>query len=580
MTLATPPAAVADRASTAGIAKAPTGIAGLDELTAGGLPAGRPTLVCGGPGCGKTLLGATFLVRGAVDHGEPGVLVSFEERRDDLVENVASLGYDLEDLIGRGLLAIDHVHIERGEIEETGEYDLEGLFIRLGFAIDGIGARRVVLDTIEVLFAGLSNTLILRSELRRLFAWLKDRGVTAVVTGERGHEGQLTRHGLEEYVSDCVILLDHRVHDQLSTRRLRVVKYRGSAHGTNEYPFLIDDQGIAVMPVTSVGLDHPVSDERVSTGIAGLDEMLGGEGYFRGSSLLVSGLAGSGKTSVAAHLADAAAARGERCLYFAFEEGPAQMVRNMRSIGLDLRRRIGAGALRISARRPTTHGLEMHLAGMHREIERFQPQVVVVDPISSLMGAGGPGGEVHAMLLRLLDHLKSRGVTALLTNLAHGDVEQAKTDVHISSLVDTWLLLMNRESNGEHNRELYLLKSRGMAHSNQVREFLITDRGVRLRPAYVGPEGVLTGSARLAREAKEAAEALRFRQEVERRGRESARKRRRLEAQVEALRAEMEAEEEEMQRLVEEASVREDRREAERRAMAASRQTGAARAAE
>jgi len=404
-----------------GIAKTPTGVVGLDELTGGGLPAGRPTLICGGAGCGKTLLATTFLVNGAVDHGEAGVFMSFEERAEDLAKNVASLGYDLEKLIADGKLAVDYVRVERAEIEETGEYDLEALFIRLGYAIDSIGARRVVLDTIETLFAGLSNTGVLRAELRRLFEWLKTKGVTAVITGERG-EGPLTRHGLEEYVSDCVILLDHRVTDQISTRRLRVVKYRGSAHGTNEYPFLIDDHGISVMPITSAGLDHPVSQEVVSTGIAALDEMLGAGGYFRGSSILVSGLAGSGKTSLAAYFADATCRAGGRCLYFAFEEPPRQIVRNMRSIGLDLQPWTDQGRLRFSARRPNLYGLEMHLATMHREILELAPAAVVVDPLSSLVGSDT--NDVQNMLLRLVDLLKSRGVTTLFTSLTHGSIER------------------------------------------------------------------------------------------------------------------------------------------------------------
>ncbi len=560
---------VQDAAVAHGIEKAPTGIDGLDELTLGGLPAGRPTLICGGPGCGKTLLAATFLVKGAVEHDEPGVFMAFEENVADLVKNVASLGYDLERLVAQKRIAIDHVRIERSEIEETGEYDLEGLFIRLGYAIDSLGARRVVLDTIETLFSGLSNAAVLRSELRRLFFWLKEKGVTAVITGERG-DGQLTRHGLEEYVSDCVILLDHRVHDQISTRRLRVVKYRGSSHGTNEYPFLIDDHGITVMPVTSTGLDHAVTDERVPSGIAALDEMLGGRGYYRGSSVLVSGTAGAGKSSSAAHFADATCRQGERCLYFAFEESPAQIVRNMRSIGIDLEQWVQRGLLRFSAHRPSLFGLEMHLARMHREVVEFAPQAVIVDPISSLMSTGGEG-QVQGMLLRLIDHLKADAVTALFTSLTHGNVELAMTDAAVSSLMDTWLLLLNREGSGEFNRQLYLLKSRGMAHSNQLREFALTDRGVELRPAYIGPEGVLTGSARVAQEAREQAAAVAQAQEVERKSRALARRRRQLERQIDDLRAELESEEHEIALLKEDARLRKARLQANRLDMARSR---------
>jgi circadian clock protein KaiC len=535
-------AATAPTATTApGIAKAPTGIAGLDQLTFGGLPAGRPTLVCGGPGCGKTLLAATFLVKGAVDYGEPGVLMTFEENVPDLVKNVASLGYDLERLAADKKIALDHVHLERSEIEETGEYDLEGLFIRLGHAISSVGAKRVVLDTIESLFAGLSNEAVLRAELRRLFGWLKQQGVSAIVTGERG-EGQLTRHGLEEYISDCVILLDHRVDGQRSTRRLRVLKYRGSSHGTNEYPFLIDDQGISVMPVTSARLDHAASNERVSTGIDELDQMLGGQGFYRGSSILVSGTAGAGKSSVASHFVDAACRRGERCLYFAFEESPAQIVRNMRSIGFALDRWVERGLLRFSASRPSLFGLEMHLAQMHRAIAEFAPSVVVVDPISSLMEAGHQG-EVRAMLLRLIDHLKAEGITAFFTSLTQGLTEMGMTDASVSSLMDSWLLMLSREASGEYTRQLYLLKSRGMAHSHQVREFIMTDHGIELRPVYLGQEGVLTGSARVAQEAREKAIALAEEKEAARKARALKRRRRHLERQIEELRAELEEEE-------------------------------------
>lgn len=556
-------------AAAAGLAKAPSGIDGLDDVTGGGLPAGRPSLICGSAGCGKTLFAATFLYKGASEHDEPGVFISFEERPDDLIKNVTSLGYDLERLIADNKLVIDHIHLERTQIEEAGEYDLEGLFIRLGFAIDSIGAKRVVLDTIETLFAGLTNAAILRSELRRLFEWLKDKGVTAIVTGERG-DGQLTRHGLEEYVSDCVILLDNRVHDQITTRRLRVVKYRGSSHGTNEYPFLIDDQGVTVMPITSAGLDYAASADRVSSGIPDLDAMLEGKGFFRGSSILVSGMAGSGKSTAAAHFADAVCREGERCIFFAMEESPQQIVRNMRSIGLDLQSWVDQKRLRFVARRPSLWGLETHLAAMHREIERFAPAAVVIDPLSSLVGAG-EAGDVHAMVLRLVDALKSKQVTALFTNLTHGNLDEARTDITISSLMDSWLLLYNREKNGEHNRQLYLLKSRGMAHSNQVREFLLTGDGIRLRDVYLGPEGVLTGSARLAQEAREEANRLARQQDIERRNRDLARKRRQIEAQVEALRAELAREEEETARINHEADAREHQLATDRDRMAASR---------
>ena len=476
------------------LSKAPTGIQGLDEVTGGGLPRGRPTLVCGSAGCGKTLLAMEFLVHGATEFGESGVFVSFEERAEELAQNVRSLGFDLDRLAAEKKLLVDYVHVERSEIEETGDYDLDGLFIRLGHAIDSIGAQRVVLDTIETLFSGLSNEGILRAELRRLFRWLKDRKVTAIVTGERG-AGTLTRHGLEEYISDCVILLDHRVNEQLSTRRLRIVKYRGSAHGTNEYPFLIDEAGLSVLPITSLGLAHAASTERVSTGVPQLDTMLGGDGVYRGSTVLVSGTAGTGKTSLAAHFAHAACGRNERCLMFAFEESPSQLMRNMRSIGLDLEPWVRKGLLRVHASRPTFTGLEMHLATMHKQVQAFRPAMVIVDPISNFVSAGSTS-QAAQMLVRLLDFLKSDGVTAVFTDLTSSGSPLEATAVGISSLVDTWLLVRNVELNGERNRALDVLKSRGMAHSNQAREFVLSGHGIELRDVYTGSEGVLTGSSR------------------------------------------------------------------------------------
>jgi circadian clock protein KaiC len=523
--------------------KAPTGIRGLDEITGGGFPRGRPTLICGSAGAGKTLLATEFLVRGAMEYDEPGVFMAFEETATELAQNVRSLGFDLEELEKEKKLIIDFVRIERSEIDETGDYDLEGLFIRLGAAIDAIGAKRVVLDTIENLFAGLQNQGILRGELRRLFRWLKDKGVTAVITAERG-EGALTRHGLEEYVSDCVILLDHRVTDQVSTRRLRVVKYRGTAHGTNEYPFLIDEDGFSVLPVTSLGLQHQVSEERVSSGVPRLDTMLGGQGFFRGTTILVSGTAGTGKTSLAAHFVDAACRRGERCLYFSFEESPGQLVRNMRSIGLNLEQWSKTNLLQFHSSRATFYGLEMHLAIIHKIVQEFQPKVVVLDPIGSLIQAGNQR-DAHTMIIRLIDFLKQRGVTAFLTNLTSGGEALERTDVEISSIVDTWLFMRDIELDGERNRALYVLKSRGMAHSNQLREFLLTERGVDLLDVYVGPDSVLTGSSRLSQEAREKAAAVARQQEAGRRERDRTRKREALEARIEALRKEFEVEEDE-----------------------------------
>lgn len=458
--------------------KAPTGIPGLDEITHGGLPSGRPTLVCGGPGSGKTLLGISFLVNGAIHHDEPGVLMSFEENAEELAEDVGSLGFDLALLVDQKRLVIDHVHVERSEIEETGEYDLEGLFVRLDLAVSSVGAKRVVLDTIESLFAGLQNETILRAELRRLFRWLRDRDLTVVITGEKG-ERTLTRHGLEEYVSDAVIHLDHRVDDQISTRRIRVVKYRGSHHGTNEYPFLIDQDGLSVMPVTSLHLQHDASSDRVSSGLPELDQMLDGRGYYRGSTVLVSGTAGTGKTTLAAQFADAACRRGERCLYFLFEESPRQMVRNMRAAGVDLQPWIDSGHLRFHADRPSRFGLETHLLSVHRAVERFRPDVVVVDPMTNLLTVGTPT-DVRAMLTRIIDFLKTRGITAMFTALTSHDAEPATTETMIPSLMDTWILMTNEQTGRRRHRWLHVLKSRGMAHSDETREFLLTDRGLSL----------------------------------------------------------------------------------------------------
>jgi circadian clock protein KaiC len=536
------------KAAQRGVAKAATGIPGLDEITGGGLPRGRPTLVCGSSGCGKTLLAMEFLVRGATQYDEPGVFVAFEETAKELAENVRSLGFDLEALAKDKKVVVDYVRVERSEIEEVGEYDLDGLFIRLGHAIDTIGAKRVVLDTIEVLFSHLSNSGILRAELRRLFRWLKDKGVTAIVTGERG-DGTLTRNGLEEYVSDCVILLDHRVIDQISTRRLRIVKYRGTAHGTNEYPFLIDEAGFSVLPITSLALQHKVSDERVPTGIPALDAMLVGGGYYRGSTVLVSGTAGSGKSSMSARFAEASCARGERCLYVALEESADQIMRNMRSIGIDLAPCVADGLLRFHATRANVYGLEMHLATIHKLVQDVAPQVVIIDPISNL-SRSGTAGDATAMLTRLIDFLKFRRITAILTSLTSAGEALERTDESISSLVDTWLLLRDIELGGERNRAMYVLKSRGMPHSNQIREFILTSHGIELTDVYLGEEGVLTGSARQAQEARERAQALARQQEIEAKQRELARKRDAFEARIAALRTEFEAEQDAAQRVI------------------------------
>jgi len=521
--------------------KSCTGIRGLDEITGGGLPTGRPTLVCGGAGCGKTLLAMEFLVRGATEYGEPGVFIAFEETAEELTANVASLGFDLTTLVAKKKLLLDYIFADRSEFQETGEYDLEGFFIRLGYAIDSIKAKRVVFDTIEVLFGALPDQSIVRAELRRVFRWLKEKGVTVIIVGERG-EGTLTRFGLEEYVSDCVISLDHRVVDQVTTRRIRVVKYRGSTHGTNEYPFLIEKDGISIWPITSVQLEHTASHERIPTGIERLDTMLDGKGFYRGSSILLSGTAGTGKTSVSATFAAATCHRGERCIFFSFEESSSQIMRNMATIGLDLQQWVKKGRLQLQAMRPFYHGLEMHLARTIKFITEFAPKVVIIDQISGLDTTGTPL-EIKSALMRLLDWLKVKGITVMLTDLTMGNNPLERVDGAISSLVDTWLVVRDLEANGERNRGLHVLKSRGMGHSNQVREFVVTNTGIQLTDVYIGPSGMLTGSARVSQEARERAERVSLDEEAERQQLALECKRAALEGQIAALRAEFSAEE-------------------------------------
>ena len=523
-----------------GLQKEPTGISGFDEITGGGLPAGRPTLVCGSAGAGKTLFAMEFLVRGATLYNEPGVLVSFEETDEELTKNVASLGFDLKQLIAEKKLVLDYVFIERSEIEETGEYDLEGLFLRLGHAIDSIGAKRVVLDTLEALFSALPNEAIIRAELRRLFRWLKEKGVTAVITCERG-ERTLTRYGLEEYVADCVILLDHRVQNQISTRRMRIVKYRGTSHGTNEYPFLIDEKGFSVLPITSIGLSHAASTEHISSGVPRLDTMLDDKGFYRGSSILVSGTAGTGKSTIAAHFVEAACKRGERALYFAFEESQGQIIRNMRSVGIELERFVKKDLVRFHNARPTAWGLEVHLAMIHKLISEYEPAVVVVDPITNFLAVGDTV-ETKSMLTRLIDFLKVEGITGMFTSLTSARNEIEDSEVGVSSLMDAWLLVKNIEWNGERNRGLYILKARGLAHSNQVREFVLTDHGIELIDAYVGSEGVLMGSARSSQLARETAAEVERQYANERKTRELMRKQELYEAQLMTLKTRYESE--------------------------------------
>lgn len=535
--------------------KTPTGITGLDEITYGGLPKGRPTLVCGSAGSGKTLLAMEFLIEGARMYGEPGVFMAFEETEEELVKNFASLGFDLDGLEAENKLVVDYVHIDKSEYEETGEYDLEGLFIRLGLAIDSIGARRVALDTLEVLFSGFQNEAILRSELRRLFSWLKDKGVTAIVTGERG-ESSLTKYGLEEYVADCVILLDNRMEEQIATRRLRIIKYRGSKHGTNEYPFLIEEDGISVMPITTLSLVHRVSAERLSTGIERLDTMLGGKGYYRGSSILISGTAGTGKTSFAAEFGRAACERRKRCMYFAFEESPDQIIRNMRSVGIELQPYIDAGLMQINASRPIAYGLEMHLIMMRRLIDKFEPSMVIIDPISNLTNVGTQT-DVKFTLIKLIDYLKLKNITAVCTSLVKHESLEGLNAQGISSLIDTWINLRFFENDNERNRGVSVIKSRGIAHSNQIREYLLTDHGVEIQNVYLGPSGgLLMGSSRASQEAKEMAEAVAKSQNTARKKRELESKLKALDAQITALSSDFEMQKEELNKLTSDDELR------------------------
>lgn len=546
-------------AGTGELVKVPSGIKGLDVITGGGLPKGRPALVSGGPGCGKTLFAMEFIIRGITDYNEPGVFVAFEEKIDDLKKNFTSLGFDLQNLIDQKKLVLDHIFIDRTEIEEAGEYDLEGLFIRLGALIDEVGAKRIAIDTLEAIFSGFSNEAILRSELRRLFLWLKDKGITAVVTGERG-DHTITKYGLEEYVADCVITLDHQVKNQIATRRLRIIKYRGSSHGTDEYPFLISADGISVLPITSMSLSHTATKGRIKSGIPRLDAMLGGEGYYRGSSVLISGQAGTGKTSISATFADAACRRGEKCIMMVFEESESQVVRNMKSIGLDLEKWIKKGLLKFHAVRPTAYSLEMHLSMMIRLIDEFKPKVIVVDPISNLYPVGDDI-QVRSMLMRFIDYAKSHQITGMFTNLSEDAATNPyaleATQMHVSSLMDTWIILKNIEGNGERNRTFSIIKARGIAHSNQLREFLMTPQGIQLLDIYKGTEGVLFGSARVAQENREAASRVIRNEEIERKQRELDRKKRIMENEIAMLKEKFARDEDEIRILIEQDLSRE-----------------------
>lgn len=546
--------------------KCSSGIEGLDEITEGGLPKGRPSLICGSAGCGKTMFAMQFLINGAKNN-EPGLFVSFEETKEELEKNFASLGMDLKTLEAQEKFAVEYIYMERSEVEETGEFDLEGLFIRLGYAVEQIGAKRIVLDTIEAIFSGLPNEFILRAELRRLFNWLKTKGLTAIITGEKG-EKTLTRYGLEEYVADCVILLDNPVVNKISTRNLRIIKYRGSSHGYNEYPFLIDEDGISILPVTSLLLEHEASDEFVQTGIERLDTMLGGKGFYKGSSVLVTGAAGTGKSSLGASFADNVCKNGEKCLIFAFEESPQQIIRNMKSIGIELEQYIDQGLLKFHATRPTLYGLETHLVTIHKVVKDFKPDVVIFDPISNLITVGS-SEEVKSMLTRLIDYLKSNQITTLSNSLTM--IGQIETDVGVSSLMDTWIDLRSVESNGERNRTIDIVKTRGMYHSNQIREFKLTDEGIKIVDVYLGPAGMLTGSARITQISKEKTEKLERELEIERKQWELEQKRKKIEAQITELKSGFEAEKLELDSIIAQKRLKEESIANERDIMAKTR---------
>jgi len=477
------------------IPKTATGIPGLDQILNGGLPKGRVTLVVGNSGTGKTLLGIEFLVNGIRQHDENAILVTFEESASKVTENVSSLGFDLNNLQDDGKLTVMAFKVDLPE-KNRGYFDFSPLLVLLEEAIVCIGAKRVVLDTIELLFGAYSDQTTARIELVKLMRWLEDRGVTAIITGESGNNA-LTRFGIEEYVSDCVIVLDHRVREEISTRLLRVMKYRGSVHGTNEYPFLIAKNGFIVLPVSSLSLDYAVSRERVSVGVPELDEMLSG-GPYRGSTTLVTGVSGTGKTSVAMSMVNAACARGERSLVLLYEESAFQLERDMGSIGINLKRWTDSGMLKIWASRPLEYGLENHLAIFINMLESFKPAIVAIDGLTAF-SRGGFDPDVFIFITRKIGILKARGITTVLTTLKK-DVEDESSSLHISSLTDTGILLRNIEKNGERNRLLAVTKSRGTAHSNQLREFTLSSDGIRLVDVYIGPDGILVGSERRAQE--------------------------------------------------------------------------------
>jgi circadian clock protein KaiC len=548
------------------IKKCPTGISGLDSITGGGLPEGRPTLICGTAGSGKTMLATEFLVRGVLEFGEPGVLVAFEERASDLTANMASIGWDLTALQKEGKLAIESFGTRDTGLDEN-PLDLSHLFARLELAIDEVGAKRVVLDSLEVPLAGLKDQATIRSELHRLSSWIKEKGVTAVITGERGTEA-LTKNGIEEYVSDCVILLDNRVIEEISTRRLRIVKYRGSRHELNEFPFLISDDGVKALPMSNLGLNYQVNTERFLTGIDELDSMLG-DGIYQGNNILINGTAGTGKTTIGATMSEASCKRGERVLMLLFEESPDQLIRNMKSIGVDLGKWREKGVLRMDANRPSSRTPEHHLMSCLKAVLEFKPDLVVVDPISSMIESG-THGQSWAFMMRLVDLLKTHMVTSVFLDLSDEDSE-TKTQAGVSSLMDTWIRLRAVERYGGRDPVLSLIKSRGTAHSRQDREFYFTPEGLKFIPPYIGPGGVVTGSARAAQEVLDKAERVKRTHELE--GSRLALKMAKTqhEAQMNALKAEFEAKKIKLEREIRDMEEAEQVRDDDRLRMASMR---------
>lgn len=530
------------------LAKCPTGIEGLDTLTNGGLPRNRLTLICGSAGSGKTSLGIEFLVQGIIKYDEPGLFITFEEKPQEIIENAASIGFDLEDLINKKKLFIEYIPVQEEEVMQSGDYTLEALFIRFEQVITSIAVKRVTLDTLDSIFASLGNTPVLRAEIYRLFNWLKQKNITSLVTSEAGIT-TLSRNGLEEYISDCVISLRTNIVSEVLTRFLRVVKYRGSKHGTNEYPFLITDIGINLFPITSNYLNNIVSTEFVSTGVKELDEMMDNKGYYRGSTVLVTGTAGTGKSSLAAVFSNSICQTGERCIYFTFEEMINQILRNMSSVNLNLQQWIDKDLLKFYAYRSPTYGLETHLLTIQNVIKEFKPHAVIIDPITNF-DLIGTELEIKSMMTRLIDFLKAQQITALFTSLATTIDPREQTEIGISSLIDSWLVLQNLEQAGERTRGITILKSRGIAHSNQIREFIITSNGIKLEKIYVGPNGILTGSARLDQEEQEKLHLLLQEKETLRRKKLLEHKKALLEAKIMALKSEFDADVEEIESLI------------------------------